>query len=403
MPNEAGIGALRVNFIRETTPGTTPTDPDWLRYSDELDQVGNWAPNTNLAVRTAVGSPDVVGVSIGAEDHELSLAYKLQRWLTTAVQVPSDALADGLLRNADGYLVNRHSFLSRQTLPAPAGTQSSGLRIFTYGTGGVFDSCSLTGDPGDSEPVLAEGTYRFEKVRSYEVNQPTATGTLTVVSSDAGDTTQTLTIESEGAAESEGIALNGTTPVVGATSFPDIDSFRLSAQCEGDITVTFTVGAETVFIILGKNSQQEIEGDLGMALLGTGSFEPALDSAFEHILGDTLTKGGSAIDTNVMTMGISVANNIEVNPVVRQKSKVLSEGMREVTAAVTVFSESGSHQAAVDHLKATQGDIVWTMAGGAITLPSAFLSAPGARTYEKGQATMRRDNTFTAQGLTISP
>ena len=403
MPNEAGIGALRVNFVRETTPGTTPADPDWLRYSDELKSVGGWVPNTNLAARTAVGSPDVQGFSIGAEDHELTVNYALQRWLTQATETPLDAIADGLLRNNSGYIINRHSFLARQNLLAPAGTQLAGVRIYTYGTGGVFETAALTGDPGTSEPVMVEGQYRFEHMRSYEVNQPTATGTLTVVSSDAADTSQTLTIENDGAAVTEGLALNGTTPVIGATSFADIDSFRLSAECEGDITVTFTNGGEQCFVILGKNSQQEIGGDLGMAILGSGSFEAALATVFEHILGDTITKGGSPIDTNVMTMGISVSNNIQADPVTRQKAKVLSEGMREVTATVTVFSESGSHQSTVDHLKATAGDIVWTMAGGAITLVGAVLTAPGARVYEKGNATMQRDNEFTATDVTITP
>jgi hypothetical protein len=150
MPNEAGIGALRVNFIRETIPGVTDVDPAWLRYSDELNTVGNWVPNTNIAARTAIGTPDVVGFSIGAEDHELEISYSLQRWLTTATEVPLDAIADGFLRDVNGYIINTHSFLARQTLAAPEGSQAAGVRIYTYGFGGKFDSASLTGDPSNS-------------------------------------------------------------------------------------------------------------------------------------------------------------------------------------------------------------------------------------------------------------
>jgi hypothetical protein len=112
MSFESGIGALRANFIRETTAGTTPTNPAWLRYSDELDSVGNWVPNTNIAARTAIGTPDITGFSIGAEDHELSVAYKLQRWPSAS----GDASYDGLIRDANGYLPATHSFLSRQIL-----------------------------------------------------------------------------------------------------------------------------------------------------------------------------------------------------------------------------------------------------------------------------------------------
>jgi hypothetical protein len=404
MPNEAGIGALRVNFIREVIPGVTPTDPAWLRYSDELNTVGNWVPNTNIAARTAIGTPDVVGFSIGAEDHELAISYSLQRWLTSAVEQPLDALADGFLRDADGYIINTHSFLARQTLPAPEGSQASGVRIYTYGFGGKFDSASLTGDPSNSEPVMAEGSYRFSKVRSYEVSQPTATGTLTVVSTNAGDTTQTLTVEDEGAGATEAIALNGTTPVVAAVSFPDIDSFRLDLETLGDVIVTFTAGGEEAFRIMGSESQQDIEGDLGMALLGAGSFEPALATPFEHVLGDLVVRASEfPLDTNLMTLAVSIANNIQVDPVVSQKAKVLSEGLREVTANVTVFSATGSHAATIEHLKALTADLVWTMTGGTITLDNAVLTTPGARTYEKGEATMRRDNVFTGQGISITP
>ncbi len=404
MPNEAGIGALRVNFVRETTPGVTPDDPDWLRYSDELNTVGNWVPNTNIAIRTAIGTPDVVGFSIGAEDHELDISYSLQRWLTTATEVPLDAIADGFLRDSDGYIISTHSFLARQTLPAPEGTDSAGVRIFTYGFGGKFDTASLTGDPSNSEPVMAEGSYRFLKVRSYEVSQPTATGTLTVVSTDAGDTSQTLTIENEGAGATEAIALNGTTPVIGAVSFADIDSFRLDLETLGDVIVTFTATGQEAFRIMGSVSQQDIEGDLGMALLGSGSFESALGTPFEHVLGDTVVRSSQfPLDTNLMTLQVSIGNNIQSDPVVTQKAKVLSEGLREVTANVTVFSATGSHAATIEHLKALTADLIWTMTGGAITLDNSVLTTPGARTYEKGEATMRRDNVFTGQGISISP
>lgn len=402
MPFESGIGALRVNFVRETTAGATQADPAWLRYSDELDAVGGWAPNTNIANRTAIGSPDIVGFSIGAEDHELSVSYKLQRWLTTATETPNDAAADGLLRDANGFLPNTHSFVSRQILSGE-GTQAGGdLHVFTYGVGGKINTASLAGDPGDSEPVLVELGYTFEKVRSYALSQPNAGTTFTAVSSSASDTTQTLTVE-DAAGTSEALSLNGVTPVVGVTSLTDIGAISLDAECVGDVTVTFTTGGETSGIIMGSDSQQGIEGDLGLPLIGSGSYESALGTAFEHILGDTITKGGSPIDVNVMTMGMSVGNNIQADAVTRQKTKVLNEAMRDVEASVTVFSKDGSHQSTIDHLKATTADIVWTMAGGTVTLSNAVLTGPGARSYSKGDATMQRDNTFTSQGLSITP
>jgi len=398
MSFESGIGALRANFIRETTAGTTPTNPDWLRYSDELDSVGNWVPNTNIAARTAIGTPDITGFSIGAEDHELSVSYKLQRWPSAS----GDASYDGLIRDANGYLPSTHSFLSRQILSGEGNQSGGDLHIYTYGTGGKIDTASVSGDPGDSEPVAVELGYRFEKIRSYAVSQPTAGTTMTVVSASASDTTQDVTVEDLTAATSETISLNGTTPVAGATSFSDIGAIRLSAETVGDVTVTFTTGGETCVVILGSDSQQGIEGDYGLPLLGSGSYESALGTALEHILGDTINKGGSPLDVNVMTLSFEVQNNIESDAVTRGKLKVQNEGQRNCSASATVFSARGSHDSTIDHLKATQANITWQMAGGTLQLDSAVLTEPGPRTYEKGTATMQRDNTFTGTGITIT-
>ena len=239
-------------------------------------------------------------------------------------------------------------------------------------------------------------------MRSYKINQPASGTTLKVVSSHTADTGgPTITIGKDGGA-TETLTLNGTSVGTGSVSFATIDTFRLSESCKGNITCTFTTGGAECFVVLGER-HAGIGGDLGMALLGSGSHEAALAGDFEHVHGDTITKGGSAIDTNVMTMSISVANEIEATPVTRSLSKVLSEGARTITADATVFGETSSHSAIVDHLKATSGDIVWAMSGGNVTLDDAVLTSPGARQYEKGGATMQRGNTFTAQDLTITP
>ena len=71
-----------------------------------------------------------------------------------------------------------------------------------------------------------------------------------------------------------------------------------------------------------------------------------------------------------------------------------------------MFGDTASHDDIVEHLQATELDIVWTFFGGAtdrtVTLSGAALTAPGARSYQKGEATMQRDNEFTAQGIAIS-
>ena len=72
----------------------------------------------------------------------------------------------------------------------------------------------------------------------------------------------------------------------------------------------------------------------------------------------------------------------------------------------TVFSDQASHDDIIAHLQATEGDMLWTFTGGAtartVTLGAAALTSPGDRQYTKGEATMRRDNVFTAKTIVIT-
>ena len=67
------------------------------------------------------------------------------------------------------------------------------------------------------------------------------TDNVTIISSNAGDTTQTVTIygrTASGALTSEALSLNGTSRVVGATNFERIMKIVVNAAHTGTITVT---------------------------------------------------------------------------------------------------------------------------------------------------------------------
>jgi len=67
-----------------------------------------------------------------------------------------------------------------------------------------------------------------------------ASDTLDVVSSNAADTTQTLTVTGrlvDGSIATEVYTLTGTTPVVGVTTFERVLKMVLSAACAGAVTI----------------------------------------------------------------------------------------------------------------------------------------------------------------------
>ena len=159
-------------------------------------------------------------------------------------------------------------------------------------------------------------------------------------------------------------------------------------------------------MIEGAVTNGGIEGDLGLPEIGTGSYETALALPFQTILSASSLRGGSALAENVMGLSFEVNNSIDATAVIGSRAKVLNPGNRSITFNASVFGPTSSHNDIVAHLKAETGDIVWTFTGGAtartVTIPGSVLQTPGARNYEKGAATMKRDNAFVGTGITIT-
>lgn len=398
MSVESGVQDLRAEFVRESTVGQTPADPDWLRYSDVVIGLSS-QPNINPFMQRGIGEIDPTAFHRGPEDNELTVTYHLQKWLTESGGTHLDAAADGILRTSTGGFVNTHSILARQAL-ADGGALDGGVRIYTVAKGAYPAQVMIRANPDSGEPAQVEITYNAEKVRSYLIHQPSGATTVDVVSDSANDTTQSVTIENEDAGTTETLALNGTTEVNGATSFSDIDSISLDAECEG--TVTVSIGGTTICTIYGSSTYDDIEGDLGVPPLGTGSHEAALGSAFEKIVGDTINRGGSALSANVLALEFSFNNNLEVTPRLDSFRRRINPGVRTLEANATIFATYQSHDDMIEHLRLTESTLSWQMTGGNLELTNAILSTVGPRSYETEQAVMRRDNTFTARGVNVT-
>lgn len=83
-------------------------------------------------------------------------------------------------------------------------------------------------------------------------NQPSSSSPLSIVSSDASDTTQTIyiTARNNNSAEiSESVTLTGTSTVTSVNSYSEIRSISKSAVTTGRITITANSGATTVAVM----------------------------------------------------------------------------------------------------------------------------------------------------------
>ena len=396
MAYESGIRGLRVEFIRETVRGVTDVDPAWLLYSDAMQNF-TASPTGSINPRGNIGTPDVVNFNAGTESHEFSMTYDLQRWFSAS----ADAAFDGMSRLADGSLPASHSVVARAAA-GHVGTAGGGSRIYYVATGALINNATLAGEPESGEPIVVTLSYLCEKLRAYAVDQPAASTLLTLVSTDAADT-MNYTVENDGATEEETAAMTGTTPATTTQTFTSIDAIWFDAEPAGDITIE-DASANILCTIYGSASYGDREGDIGIPPLGSGSHGSAVGSAYENILGDTFTRGGSQLgdDADISSVSMSVENAVEANSTVYSIGKVLSEGARTINLNATLFGPKASFDAMVDHLQAVQSDIVWTLTGGTLTLTGAALVTLGSIARETYQAVMTVDNTFQGKTLTIS-
>lgn len=113
-------------------------------------------------------------------------------------------------------------------------------------------------------PVIDTGTSggAIDPLRRPDFTQMTVTETVRIVSSNAGDTTQTVTItgrKADGSLAAETLSLNGTTPVTSSNSYERLLIAEMSATAAGTVTVARTTGPTTIRVIpIGERGFQAV-------------------------------------------------------------------------------------------------------------------------------------------------
>lgn len=414
---ESGLRDRRIEFVREDDFGVTPEDAEFLKYSDTVSEV-TWSSDALNEERRGLGSADVQEFMRGPESHEVSISYDLVKWFEDGGN-PNDASYDGLFRNEDNLLENSHTFVERENKGSilakntVSGNASYATRIYTVGRGGLIDEATITGDPSDSQPLTVELSYSFQKVRSYQIDQPDEATHLYVVVDNNDDNSQILTIEGEddqGDYSVETVNLDGTELLSTSTEFETIDAAFLDERTEGNVTIGINDGDEEsptegdeLMYIYGSDEYDGTVGDLGVPGRGEeGSREELTDTEPLTFLGDTIERGGDPVPYEIQSMTINVSNNVEEQERTDALGMALFPGERNLTGEATMYGESASHQLLNDHLQNRHRDIEWYMDDGTLVLEDAVLTDPGDRAAEEGQAIMTVDNTFTATGFQIN-
>lgn len=389
---ESGLRNHRVEFVRESTVGETPDNPSWERFSDTLSTALVWEGDAQIEAQEALGTPDPKAHFAGPEDHSATIEYHLQRFFTDGSGNPLDASGDAILRGSDNEIPNTHTVVDRRN--------DGNKRTYVVIRGGHPNLDEVAGDPGTGLPMTVSLEYEAKKGRSYVVDQPDSE-TLAAVSTSADDTTQTLTLESDGGTTNVELTLNGTTEVTTSKSFSSLDAFELSAETKGDVKIKDSSG-NVLVTIYGSNTYNGIEGDLGVPALGSGSHASQIGTDYEVFLDDSVDQGGSPIAAELRSTSFSVSNNYDKAGIAGSKQQAIHEGNRDIEFTATTAGRFESHKQIEEHLQNKTFDITWTLDGGTVTLTNCTLTDAGEVGPSADDVISTVDNTFVPQGINVS-
>lgn len=422
-PNaERGIAPQRVDFARENYLGdgefgVTPTNPEFLKYSDNITNL-NLSPSAALERRGGIGSADPRSFERGPESHEVAVTYDLIKDPTVAT---GDALYDGLARQGDELLPDSHTILTREDKTqvgadaTVSGNTARPTRLYLYGRGGLISEGAMQGNPSEQQPISVELTYTFQYLRPQQIDQPTsgeAPTYLTLRSTDASDTSLAVEIEDEGAGTSETVNLDSgdaTSIVSTSNEYADVDAIYVSGENAGDVVVSINDGSDTsptegdeIARVFGTASYDGVESDYGVPVIGTGSRETVGSlGAPENFIGTAIQADQSPYPYRIQSINLSVANNLESTEVADQFGMHMIPGNRELTWDATMFGETASIDSLQAHLQNEARDMDWPLTSGTIRLDQTRLQSPGEVAKEEGQAVMTVENGWTAEGLTF--
>lgn len=321
---------------------------------------------------------------------------------------PLDAAFDAILRDDNNDLANSHTIVHREVHNGE-GVNGTGRHIYTVGLG-AFADAEMSGDATDdtgANYITIRLDYQFEKLRSYQIDQPEGGGeNLEVESTDSADTSQSVIIENEDASTTETVSLNGTTTETTTASFEEIDAVYITdgsgnpSETEGDVIVTGASSSNELTRLRGAGSYDEAEGDEGIPALGSGNKEESISGDYSLFLGSEFEwPASNPVGERVSNFTLSIDNSIEATPDSSSRRQSIDAGNQTPQMTAGIFGESETHKKFVDHFTTKTDDLIWTTSKEELTLSSATINDPGSRTLNAGEAIMQNDVQFEGTGL----
>lgn len=392
---EGGIRPIRLEMVREDTPGVPPSDPDFRLYSDTVNNYDPSGIDPGIEPQRGLGDADPKAYFTGTGSFPITVEYQMQQWYSAT----GDPAYDGLTRDQYNRLQATHTVVRRMEQGdldvdnTVNGSNSKDTRQYIVGLGGRIDTVTVDGDPTSALPVTNTLDYLFEKFELVQIDQPDSASTLDVAGLATG--TDVEIEQEDGTAET--VTADGTT----STSFADIDAVYLTQQQTADVTISVS-GGDDLCVIYGATNYDFDEGQRGVPPIGGGSHATAIGTDYEVVQGDTIERPvGTALADEINTTSFVVENNVSEDPSTTGPRPVLVANERMPSVDATVMGETEQYQFILDALQANGNDLVWTLDGGTLTLEGAQVDTAGAP-EEPSQGMKSTDATLNGTGVAVS-
>lgn len=344
-PVESGLQDIRLEWVEETTPGVTPTDPAWNKFTaSDLVTDFTLTSDPQYEQRTVLGDIDPAANDRGAESASATVSYHMGQFPVDAGGTVQDPIAYPIVADP-GADYPSHTVVARRevTEGGPDGTE--GFREYGVVRGARPVSATIDGDAGSPVPLPQELSYEAEKSRVFIIWQPAEETPLVVQSSDPSDTNEVV-IESEGAQVTETVTLpgGGQSPnnVATTSGFPDIDAIEVQGSHTGTIRVGTSDGASPPAIateltprrIFGSQ-RDGVESEVGVPALGDGSHASDISEQGPQFIATTTTLNGQSFRDQIHTQTVTVERETSRTPQQTTRRQVIDVGSRSTSIDIT--------------------------------------------------------------------
>jgi hypothetical protein len=395
-PVESGLQDIRTEWVAETTPGEFPTDPAWGAFAPEISEF-TYSTDGNKEGRETLGQVDPAAYDRAAESASATISYRQAKFPVASDGTVQDPIAYPIVADpSEDY--PSHTVVERREVVS-GGATGAGFREFAVLSGARPVGASFDGDPSSTEPIPQELTYEAERARTHIIHQPSGDATLTVSSTDTGDTNDVI-IESEGAATTETVSLPGSDPneVTTTETFSDIDAIKVEGEHAGDIQVSVD-GTDLLETPLTGTNTDGVDSVAGVPALGGGSHATPTAEAGPQFLGTDATWTGAALSDRVHALNLDVEFDSDRNAQQGSRTETIDVGTRSISVDADVAGPYETATRIKEHHRDKSGDLVWTFANGeTITIKNAVLTDAPDYTRSAGDTNYIPSVTFGASG-----